>query len=420
MWLSHPGNPTEVVGPGQILHRNAGPCWHPLHVEGERSREVRGPRLVVNVDSALDMTPIEWSGARNYFATARYPHEPEDISARRTPPVKANPSTTSPDKENCVLHHSINMPFDPGQDVVLVAIYEMGVRSDVFVGESRVPLGDKRATTTTPWPLTCQGVRTGTLTLNVKVPLLHAYAQDGASHRPTPCDMLASTIEEPAGPGHVWRREPIVPERLSPREPVVAGHRVVASEACQQACAALPSGASPFAITPLSGPQAPPTTPPMPMTPPHGFPISQEPPRSIYEKISPMAIPPGTSARLPAPQWPQPPSDMRPQPTYFDGQLSLTAEAFPHSCLGAPAVPLRESGFVHEPMAHGGQAPMYLGGRAAKGSSRRIPVPVEVVPPHMSDLTFMPMASAKAIVSFPCPYRGDAPWSCQVVETAPV
>lgn len=127
--------------------------------------------LVVNVDSALDLTPSDAFGVHHYWATAGYPGETqEEMDERRTPPVKANPSPTRPQKENCVFHQRIVVPYNPRQQFVMVSIFEEDQLGDSFVGKATIPLAEERLPSTAPWPLIRDANPNGTLTLNIQVP----------------------------------------------------------------------------------------------------------------------------------------------------------------------------------------------------------------------------------------------------------
>lgn len=127
--------------------------------------------LVVNVDSALDLTPSDPFGAHHYCATAGYPGETEEeMYERRTPVVKANPSPTTPQKENCVLHKRIMVPYNPRQQFVMVSIFEADQLGDTFVGKATLPLAEEKLLSTAPWPLIRDANPNGTLTLNIQVP----------------------------------------------------------------------------------------------------------------------------------------------------------------------------------------------------------------------------------------------------------
>lgn len=97
--------------------------------------------------------------------------EPRDQPDRKTGAVKANPSSTSPGKENCVLHKQISMPYNSRQQFVLVSVYESDQVGDSFVGQATLPLADQqRLQSTAPWPLIKDGIQNGVVTLNVTIP----------------------------------------------------------------------------------------------------------------------------------------------------------------------------------------------------------------------------------------------------------
>mmetsp|Transcript_52070 Transcript_52070/g.121055 ORF Transcript_52070/g.121055 Transcript_52070/m.121055 type:complete len:532 (-) Transcript_52070:97-1692(-) len=127
--------------------------------------------LVVNVDSALDLVPTDGFGPHHFCATAYYPGElQEDIDARKTAPVKANPSSTSPSLENCVLHKRVTVPYNSKHQFVMVEVYEADQLGDSLIGKATVPVADPNLASTSPWPLIRNGLPNGTLTLNVQLP----------------------------------------------------------------------------------------------------------------------------------------------------------------------------------------------------------------------------------------------------------
>jgi len=129
--------------------------------------------LIVNVDTALDLTPADGFGAHYYCATAHYVGEPEDeVRHRYTQVVKANASSTDQRKENCVLHKRITVPYNPRQQFVMVDILEGPDQLDdgTFIGQATLPLADPRLASTAPWPLIRDGVQTGVVTLNIQIP----------------------------------------------------------------------------------------------------------------------------------------------------------------------------------------------------------------------------------------------------------
>eukprot|EP00927_Polykrikos_kofoidii_P082209 TRINITY_DN8109_c0_g1_i1.p1 TRINITY_DN8109_c0_g1~~TRINITY_DN8109_c0_g1_i1.p1 ORF type:complete len:865 (+),score=135.27 TRINITY_DN8109_c0_g1_i1:106-2700(+) len=127
--------------------------------------------IVVNVDSALDLTPSDRFGVHHYCATASYPGESEEEErSRKSTAVRANPSSTDPTKENCVLHRRILVPYNSRQQLVMVSIYEVDQLGDTLVGKATVPLADPKLSSTTVWPLILDSQPNGTLTLNIQLP----------------------------------------------------------------------------------------------------------------------------------------------------------------------------------------------------------------------------------------------------------
>lgn len=84
--------------------------------------------------------------------------------------MKAHPSSTSPSKENVVLHQRIAVPYNSRQQFLMVSIYEADQLGDTFVGQATVPLAELRLSSTSPWTLIRDGIETGTVTLNVQLP----------------------------------------------------------------------------------------------------------------------------------------------------------------------------------------------------------------------------------------------------------
>jgi hypothetical protein len=83
--------------------------------------------LIVNIDSAVDLTPTDGFGPHHFCAAAYYPGEPQDvIEARKTAAVKAHMSTTSKNSENCVLHTQVRVPYNSRQQLLMVAPAEVG------------------------------------------------------------------------------------------------------------------------------------------------------------------------------------------------------------------------------------------------------------------------------------------------------
>lgn len=143
----------------------------PRRQSGSTKTSAENGYLVVNVDSALDLTPSDQFGAHHYYATAGYPGESEEeMEERRTVAVKANPSPTNPQKENCVLHKRIMVPYNSRQQFVMVSIFEADQLGDTFIGKATVPLAEQKLVSTSPWPLIRDSNPNGTLTLNIQVP----------------------------------------------------------------------------------------------------------------------------------------------------------------------------------------------------------------------------------------------------------
>lgn len=134
--------------------------------------------IAVNVDSALDITPCDSFGVHKYSATAYYEGESEaEINARRTPPIRANVSSTDPSKENCILFQRTTVPHDPRRKFLLVSLFEEDSLGDTYMGTTTLPLRDRRLATTAPWPLIQDGLQVGTLTLNMQVPIAEFDAE---------------------------------------------------------------------------------------------------------------------------------------------------------------------------------------------------------------------------------------------------
>mmetsp|Transcript_24794 Transcript_24794/g.65085 ORF Transcript_24794/g.65085 Transcript_24794/m.65085 type:complete len:337 (-) Transcript_24794:183-1193(-) len=142
-----------------------GPC-------GERETHPSSSLWVaVNVDTALDLIPLDPSLVHYYYATAHYEGDvPREIEARRTPAVRANTSATDGTRENCVLHQRTRVPYRPEEEFVMVSIYDTSPVGDTFMGMSTIPLDDPRLVTTSPWQLVRNGEQSGTLMLNVQLP----------------------------------------------------------------------------------------------------------------------------------------------------------------------------------------------------------------------------------------------------------
>ncbi|CAE8610564.1 unnamed protein product, partial [Polarella glacialis] len=129
--------------------------------------------LVVNVDSALDLLPLEFS-SHCYCATAYYPGEPEEaMEARKTEAVKANPNSTNPLTETVVLRQRVVVPYNSRQQLLMVEIYEVDLDDlgDTLVGRATLPLADPKLDSTSPWPLIRGNGESpnGTLTLHVDI-----------------------------------------------------------------------------------------------------------------------------------------------------------------------------------------------------------------------------------------------------------
>lgn len=161
--------------------------------------------LVVNVDSALDLSPSDRFGPHFYYANAHYPGESEDeIEMRKTSPVKANPSSTNPVKENCVLHKRITVPYNSRQQLLMVSIFEADQLGDTFIGKATVPLADPKLGSTSPWQLIRDSYPNGTLTLNIQLPNTDGLgaSKSAASRDPGTANPLtvSSSSVTPYGP----------------------------------------------------------------------------------------------------------------------------------------------------------------------------------------------------------------------------
>jgi len=176
-----PRSNTAVSATGPLVPGPGSGPPSPARAPTTASRAGAGS-LIVNVDSALDVTPSDRFGAHHYYATAHYVGEPEEVvEARRTPSVKANASSTDPMHENCVLHERIAVPYNSRQQFVMVDIYEADQLGDTFVGQATVPLADPRLASTSPWPLIREGNQTGTVTLNIQLPDSMSSVTNGAN-----------------------------------------------------------------------------------------------------------------------------------------------------------------------------------------------------------------------------------------------
>eukprot|EP00427_Karlodinium_veneficum_P066526 CAMPEP_0169321834 /NCGR_PEP_ID=MMETSP1017-20121227/9103_1 /TAXON_ID=342587 /ORGANISM="Karlodinium micrum, Strain CCMP2283" /LENGTH=647 /DNA_ID=CAMNT_0009416347 /DNA_START=100 /DNA_END=2039 /DNA_ORIENTATION=- len=155
--------------------------------------------LIVNVDTALDLTPADVYGPHYYRATAHYVGEPEDeVLARQTPTIKANRSKTDDKKENCVLHKRIQVPYNSRQQFLMVDILDAtdGMGLDTFIGQATIPLADPRLSSTTPWPLIREGEQTGVVTLNIQIPSdAHSGHARPRSPSPSPSGSFNMTMQ---------------------------------------------------------------------------------------------------------------------------------------------------------------------------------------------------------------------------------
>jgi len=150
--------------------------------------------LVVNVDSALEITPTDGFGPHHFCATAYYPGElQDDIEARKTAAVKALRSTAHSGMENCVFHKQVMVPYNSRQQLLMIEIYEADQLGDSFIGQVTVPLADPKLESTSPWPLIRDSSPNGVLTLNVRLPGSDVAAEpspDSCQQRETSTESL--------------------------------------------------------------------------------------------------------------------------------------------------------------------------------------------------------------------------------------
>jgi len=159
--------------------------------------------LIVNVDTALDLTPADGFGAHYYCATGHYVGEPEEeVRHRYTQVVKANGSSTDTKKENCVLHKRISVPYNSRQQFVMVDILDCTDQLDdgTFIGQATLPLADPRLSSTAPWPLIRDGVQTGVVTLNVQIPSAESQPRPSPTGSSAARRLPAAGREAPPSP----------------------------------------------------------------------------------------------------------------------------------------------------------------------------------------------------------------------------
>mmetsp|Transcript_43999 Transcript_43999/g.87305 ORF Transcript_43999/g.87305 Transcript_43999/m.87305 type:complete len:550 (+) Transcript_43999:1022-2671(+) len=142
--------------------------------------------LIVNVDTALDLTPTDSYGPHKFCATAYYPGDPQaDIEERKTTAIQGNKSSTNPNAEDCVLHQRIPMPYNSMQQFLMVEVYELDeIGESNFMGRVTVPLADTKLASTSPWALIRGSGSNGTLTLNVQLPDENSSTGCGGSPAP--------------------------------------------------------------------------------------------------------------------------------------------------------------------------------------------------------------------------------------------
>eukprot|EP00933_Yihiella_yeosuensis_P025259 TRINITY_DN19611_c0_g1_i1.p1 TRINITY_DN19611_c0_g1~~TRINITY_DN19611_c0_g1_i1.p1 ORF type:complete len:792 (+),score=85.77 TRINITY_DN19611_c0_g1_i1:93-2468(+) len=144
-----------------------------LHRKGN-SRGAGAGHLLINIDTALDVVPLDSYAPHRYCATAYYPGENEDEQEqRKTSSVQANPSSSGHMTEDCILQRRVAVPYNPRQQLLMVEVFEAdpdNLGHDSLVGRVTLPLADPKLGTTTPWPLIRGNEPSGTLTLNVQFP----------------------------------------------------------------------------------------------------------------------------------------------------------------------------------------------------------------------------------------------------------
>jgi len=187
--------------------------------------------LIVNVDTALDLTPTDYFGAHHYYASAYYVGESqEEIKGRKTLSVKANPSPTNPSKEDCVLHKEIRVPYNSRQQFIMVAVYEADQLGDTFVGQATVPLAESRLASTSPYQLVRDGIQNGTVTMNVQFdttgagPATPSGFPAAVSHAAAPSNLPAAVSHaaaSPYGPAPPTMASHNQAQMASPPDPIV-------------------------------------------------------------------------------------------------------------------------------------------------------------------------------------------------------
>lgn len=139
--------------------------------EGPTDIDDTGEFIVVTVDSAEELAPLECPGTPLFRVTAHYQSEEQDVVERRmTPAVRAIPSSADPLKVDCTLNQRICVPFNSREQFVKVGIYQHTLMGDSLVGEATVPIADPSVSSTSPWPLLRDFEDMGVVMLSVSEP----------------------------------------------------------------------------------------------------------------------------------------------------------------------------------------------------------------------------------------------------------
>lgn len=129
-----------------------------------------GGFVTVSVTNALQLMPLD-GGDHIYRVTAFYQSEgPKAVQERMSEPEKGRLSSKGAKKEDCGFHKRLVVPYSSREQLLKVAVYQVGKNAEGLIGEATVHLADPASAATAPWPLMRNFEEQGMVMLHVQMP----------------------------------------------------------------------------------------------------------------------------------------------------------------------------------------------------------------------------------------------------------